>query len=77
MAAGMIVLGGIELGIKAAQIWMDYNAELLALQQARAAEGKTVSAEDIAAALARTHAKLDANHAKLQAAQAAWEASKA
>lgn len=70
-----IVLGGIELGMKAAQIWMDYNAELLALQQQRQAEGKEVTQAEVDAALARTHDKLGANHAKLLAAKAAQDAS--
>lgn len=72
-----LVLGGIELGIKAAQIWMDYNAELLALQQQRQADGKQVTQADIDAALARTHDKLLANTAKLMAAKAAQVASQA
>lgn len=70
-----IVLGGLELGLKAAQIWMDYNAELLALQQSRAAEGKEVTQAEVDAALDRTHAKLADNHAKLLAAKAAQVAS--
>lgn len=70
-----IVLGGMELGIKAAQIWMDYNAELLALQQQRKADGKEVTQADVDAALAKTHDKLSVNYAKLLAAKAAQDAS--
>lgn len=70
-----IILGGLEVGLKALQIWADYNAELLALQQSRAAEGKEVTQADVDAALSRTHDKLAANHDKLLAAKAAQDAS--
>lgn len=70
-----IVLGGMELGIKAVQIWMDYNAELLALQQQRKADGKEVTQAEVDAALAKTHDKLAANTDRLLAAKAAQDAS--
>lgn len=70
-----IILGGMELGIKAIQIWSDYNAELLALQQSRAAEGKSVTQADVDAALANTQARMAANMDKLLAAKAAQDAS--
>lgn len=70
-----IVVGGLEVGLKAMQIWADYNAELLALQQSRKAEGVEVTQADVDAALARTHGKLADNHAKLLAAKVAHDAS--
>lgn len=70
-----LVLGGLEIGLKAMQIWSDYNAELLALQQQRAADGKSITQADIDAALAKTHAKLASNHEALQKAAAAQAAS--
>lgn len=71
-----LILGGLQIGMKAMQIWSDYNAELLALQQQRAAEGKSVTQADIDAALAKTHAKLAANHDRLAQAAAAQDASR-
>lgn len=70
-----VIIGGLELGVKALQIWADYQAELLALQQQRKAEGKEVTQADVDAALAKTHDKLAANHDKLLAAKAAQVAS--
>lgn len=70
-----LILGGLELGLKAMQIWSDYNTELLALQQQRIAEGKSITQADIDAALAKTHAKLATNHDRLQQTAAAQAAS--
>ena len=71
----LLILGGLELGLKAMQIWSEYNAELLALQQRRMADGKTLTQDDIDVLLEKTHAKLAANHGALAAAAAAQEAS--
>lgn len=70
-----VVIGGLELGLKAMQIWADYNTALLALQQQRQAEGKEVTQAEVDVELAKTHDKLAANHDKLLAAKAAQVAS--
>jgi hypothetical protein len=71
-----IILGGLELGMKAIQAWNEYNADLIALQAQRAAEGKPVTMEEVNIKVAATRGRIAANHDILQAAQAAQEASK-
>lgn len=65
LRAGQAVLAGLRLGIESAQVWNEFNAELLRRQQAREADGKTLTMIEVHQLLLETHGKIAANHGKL------------
>lgn len=65
IATGRAVIAGLQIGLHAAQLWNEFNAELLRRQQQRDAEGKSLTLQEVQQMLADTRARIDGNHAKL------------
>lgn len=76
IVAGKFLVDAMTIGVKANQIWNEYQADLLARQQQRAAAGTQLTMEDVQELLAQTKAKLDVNHQNLEEMAAAQAASK-
>lgn len=70
-----VLVKGLQIGLQAMLAWQDYQSNLLALQQQRAAEGRSITQEDVDAELAKTTARLAENRATLEAAAAAEKQS--
>lgn len=63
---GKFIVNAMTIGVRASQIWNEYQADLLARQQQRLADGTQLTMTDVQELLAQTKIKLDANHQKLQ-----------
>lgn len=73
--AAKFLVDAMTIGVHGMQVWQEYQADLLARQQQRIAEGKPLTMADVRELLDKAHAKLNANHDKLVAAAAAQTAS--
>ena len=73
--AGKIFVDAFTFGLHGMQLWADYQADLVALQQQRLAEGTVLTLAEVLAMQAKTQSALADNHAKLTAAAAAQDAS--
>jgi hypothetical protein len=72
---GKLLADGLMFGLNAIQVWTEFNANLLALQEKRAAEGKVLTLEDVSNLLEKTGNKIEANGGVLLKAWLAQQAS--